>query len=229
MVIDKDGNIDFQEWIVPTKWEDVTLKTYQEIERYYEDKDKDFDIRDVIHIITNHTIDEVNSMPVDFLERIMAHLTFLQTKPEDKEPSNSIVIDGEKYTVHTENKLRTGEYIASDTAMKGDRHNYAAILAILCRKDGEIYDSHFENEVLEDRIKLWEKQPVVNILPLIGFFMECYIVLQMPTQLYSKVEEALDLTRKDIETLQKNGAISKRSMKSAMKKLTKLEKYINSI
>lgn len=221
--------IDYGKWTVPTRWEEVTLKQFQDIERYYEDKDKKFDVREVLHIFTDHTQDEINALPVDFLEEIMTHLIFLQTKPEDKEPSNKIMIDGEQYTIHTENKLRTGEYIASDTAMKGDRHNYAAILAILCRKDGEIYDSHFENEVLEERIKLWEKQPVVNILPLIGFFMECYIVLQMPTQLYSKVEEALDLTRKDIETLQKNGEISKRCMKSQMKKLKKLEKYINSI
>lgn len=221
--------IDYGKWTVPTRWEEVTLKQFQDIERYYEDKDKKFDVREVLHIFTDHTQDEINALPVDFLEEIMTHLIFLQTKPEDKEPSNKIVIDGEEYTIHTENKLRTGEYIASDTAMKGDRHNYAAILAILCRKDGEIYDSHFENEVLEDRIKLWEKQPVVNILPLIGFFFELYIVLQMPTQLYSKVEEALDLTRKDIETLQKNGEISKRCMKSQMKKLKKLEKYINSI
>lgn len=221
--------IDYGKWTVPTRWEEVTLKQFQDIERYYEDKDKKFDVREVLHIFTDHTQDEINALPVDFLEEIMTHLIFLQTKPEDKEPSNKIMIDGEEYTIHTENKLRTGEYIASDTAMKGDRHNYAAILAILCRKDGEIYDSHFENEVLEDRIKLWEKQPVVNILPLIGFFFELYIVLQMPTQLYSKVEETLDLTRKDIETLQKNGEISKRCMKSQMKKLKKLEKYINSI
>lgn len=226
---DNDNIIDYGSITVPTKWQDVTLKMYQDIERLYDGKDESFDVRKVIHIMCGLSEDEVNSMPVDFLERIMAHLTFLQTKPEDKEPSNSIVIDGEKYTVHTENKLRTGEYIASDTAMKGDRHNYAAILAILCRKEGEVYDSHFENEILEDRIKLWEKQPVVNILPIIGFFFELYIVLQMPTQLYSKVEEALDLTRKDIETLQKNGEISKRCMKSQMKKLKKLEKYINSI
>ena len=226
---DNDNIIDYGSITVPTRWEDVTLKMYQDIERLYDGKDESFDARKVIHIMCGLSEDEVNSMPVDFLERIMAHLTFLQTKPEDKEPSNSIVIDGEKYTVHTENKLRTGEYIASDTAMKGDRHNYAAILAILCRKEGEVYDSHFENEILEDRIKLWEKQPVVNILPIIGFFLELYIVLQMPTLLYSKVEEALDLTRKDIETLQKNGAISKRSMKSAMKKLKKLEKSISTI
>lgn len=221
--------IDYGEWTVPTSWDDITLKTYQEIERYYEDKDKDFDLREVIHIITNHTIDEVNALPVEFLDSIMEKMAFLQESPSDKKPVNYIDIDGEVYTVHTENKLKVGEYIAADTAMKGDKHNYAAFLAILCRKDGEIYDSKFENEVLEDRIKMWEKQPVTKILPVVGFFLNLYIALQMPTLLSSKVMEAIDLTRKDIETLQKNGAISKRSMKSAMKKLKRLEKSISTI
>ena len=221
--------IDYGEWTVPTSWNDVTLKTYQEIERYYEDKDKDFDLREVIHIITNHTIDEVNALPVEFLDSIMEKMSFLQESPSNEKSTNSVEIDGEVYTVHTENKLKVGEYIAADTAMKGDKHNYAAFLAILCRKDGEIYDSKFENEVLEDRIKLFEKQPVTNVLPIISFFLSLYITLQMPTLLSSKVMEAIDLTRKDIEILQKNGAVSKRSMKSAMKKLKKLEKSISTI
>lgn len=221
--------IDYGEWTVPTSWNDVTLKTYQEIERYYEDKDKDFDLREVIHIITNHTIDEVNALPVEFLDSMMEKMAFLQESPSNEKPTNSVEIDGEVYTVHTENKLKVGEYIAADTAMKGDKHNYAAFMAILCRKDGEIYDSKFENEVLEDRIKMWEKQPVTKILPVVGFFLNLYITLQMPTLLSSKVMEAIDHTRKDIETLQRNGAISKRSMKSAMKKLKKWEKSISTI
>lgn len=221
--------IDYGEWTVPTSWDDITLKTYQEIERYYEGKDKDFDLREVIHIITNHTIDEVNALPVEFLDSMMEKMAFLQESPSNEKPTNSVEIDGEVYTVHTENKLKVGEYIAADTAMKGDKHNYAAFMAILCRKDGEIYDSKFENEVLEDRIKMWEKQPVTKILPVVGFFLNLYITLQMPTLLSSKVMEAIDHTRKDIETLQRNGAVSKRSMKSAMKKLKRLEKSISTI
>ena len=221
--------IDYGQWVVPTKWEDVTLKQFQDIERFYEDKDKDFDVREVLHIFTNKPIDEINALPLEFLEEIMSKMVFLQEKPTEKKPTNSVEIKGERYTIHTENKLKVGEYVASDTAMKGDKHNYAAIMAILCRKDGEIYDSKFENEVLEDRIKMWEGVPVTEILPLIGFFLQLYITLQMPTLLSSKAMEAIDLTRKDIETLHQNGEISKRYMKSQMKKLRKLEKSINSI
>ena len=143
--------------------------------------------------------------------------------------STWIEIDGERYTVHTENQLKTGEYVASDTLLKGDKHNYSGLLAILCRKEGELYDSKFEAEVLEDRIKLFEKQPITKILCIIGFFLQLYITSMTPTLLSSKVREAIDLTRKDIETSAKNGEVSKRSMRSAIRKLRKLEKSINSI
>ena len=228
--MEKDENIiDLGSWNVPDSWDKVTLRMYQEIERYYEDKDESFDIRKVLHILTNHSEDEINMLPVEFLEDIMGHLSFMQKPIKEQEPRNWVEIGGERYTVHNENKLKTGEYIASDTALKGDKHNYAAILAILCRKDGELYDARFENEVLESRIKLFEEQPVVNILPIISFFLRLYIISTAPTLLSSRVQEAIDLTAKDIETSARNGEITRRSMRSAMKKLKRLQKSINSI
>ena len=221
--------IDYGKWKVPTKWEDLTLKQFQDIERYLNDKEQKFDIRKLIQIYTNKTEDEVFALPIDFLDLIMTKMEFLKTKPEQKEPKNSVKIKGETYTVHNENKLRVGEYVAVDTAMKGDEHNYAAMLAILCRKEGEVYDSHFENEVLEGRIKMWEETPVMDVLPLVGFFLRLYVTLRMPSQLSSVVKGTINLTRKDIETLAANGEISKHSMKSAMKKLKKLEKSISTI
>ena len=224
-----DEIIDYGKWTVPTRWEDVTLKQFQEIERYYEDKDKKFDVREVLEIFTNHTRDEINALPIEFLEEIMTHLLFLQAPIESKESRNWVMIDGVRYSVHTENKLKTGEYIAADTVLKEDSHNYATLLAILCRKEGELYDSKFENEVIEGRIKMWEKVPVVEVLPIIGFFLHLYVASTTPTLLSSQIMEAVNLTRKDIETSHKNGEISKRSMRSAMRKLRKLEKSISTI
>jgi hypothetical protein len=222
-----DNIIDLGVWNVPKSWDEVTLKQYQEIERYYDGKEENFDVRKVLHILTNHTEDEINMLPLDFLEQIMGSLTFLQEPIKEEEPRNWVEIDGERYTVHTEQQLKTGEYIASDTALKGDKHNYAGLLAILCRKEGELYDSKFEAEVLEDRIKLFEKQPITKILCIIGFFLQLYITSMTPTLLSSKIREAIDLTRKDIEISAKNGELTKRSMKSLMKRLRKLEKSIN--
>ena len=199
--------IDLGKWVVPSGWNELTLKQFQDIERFYADKDKSFDVRDVLELFTDHSRDEVAQLPIEFTERLLEALKWLHEAPEWGEPTNKVELDGERYQVNVQEKLKTGEYIAVDTILKQDKHNYAALLAILCRKDGEIYDSKFENEVLSDRIKMWEKVPVVKVMPIITFFLQCYIVSEKTTQLSLMAEEAISLTRSDIETLHKIGEV----------------------
>ena len=221
--------IDYGSWNFPKSWDELDLKTFQEVERFYSDKEKKFDLREVLHIFTNHTEDEINALPIQFAEEIVSKLSWLSDEPKFGEPTNSIEIDGIKYVVNVQEKLRCGEYVAADTILKSDKHNYAALLAILCRREGEAYDSKFENEVLNERIELMERQSVMKVMPIITFFLTLWLTSEQVTQLYSKVGEALSLTRKHIETLHKNGELSKLSMKLAMRKLKKLEKSIKSI
>lgn len=227
--MDNENVIDLGKWTTPKSWDELTLKQFQAIEEYYSDKDKKFDVREVLELFTDHSKEEISQLPIDFVDKLLNELTWLHESPKWGEPTNKIELDGEKYQVNVQEKLKTGEYIAVDTVLKSDKHNYAAIMAILCRKEGELFDSKFENEVLGDRIQMWEKTPVTKVMPIISFFFELWLVSQKNTQLYSMVEEAISLTRQDIENSHKDGALSKRSMKSAMKKLKRLEKSIKSI
>ena len=227
----EDNNIikDFGEWNCPTKWDDVTLKIYQEIDKYYKDKDKKFDVRDVLHILTNKSDDEINELPAEFLDTILTHLIFLTTTPEVGEPSNKIKIDGEVYMVNVMEKLKLGEYVAVDNVIKADASDYASILAILCRKEGEVYDSKFEAEVFEKRKEMFENQPVTKILPLISFFLDLYMVSKIPSQLFSAVEEGINLIQQSIKNSENLGAFKKLSLNWQMKKLRKSLKSIKRI
>ena len=224
----EDNNIikDFGEWNCPTKWDDVTLKIYQEIDKYYKDKDKKFDVRDVLHILTNKSDDEINELPAEFLDTILTHLIFLTTTPEVGEPSNKIKIDGEVYMVNVMEKLKLGEYVAVDNVIKADASDYASILAILCRKEGEVDDSKFEAEVFEKRKEMFENQPVTKILPLISFFLDLYMVSKIPSQLFSAVEEGINLIQQSIKNSENLGAFKKLSLNWQMKKLRKSLKSI---
>lgn len=212
----------FGEWNCPESWDDITLKQFQEINQYYADKDKRFDIREVIHILTNKSIDEVNELPAEFLQIIMEKLSFLQVEPEQQEPTNKIEINNEIYQINFMEKLKTGEYVSVDNILKADKNDYASILAILCRKEGEIYDSKFEAELFEERKKMFEEQPITKILPIIGFFLNLYILSVIPSQLYSEVEEKLNHIQKSIKTSTEIGVFKKRSLNSQVKKLQKL-------
>ena len=224
--MENNNTIDLGKIKVPTKWEELTLKQYQEIERYYSESKDNFKVTDIIHIMTNRSVDEINSMPLEFLDIISEKLSFM-TKPMDAAiPTKEVEINGAKYSIHTEEQLKVGEYVAADTILKNDPHNYAALMAILCRKDGEVYDSKFENEVMMDRVKMWEEVPAIKVMGLISFFLTCYTISVTPTLLSSEVVEAISRTRSNIETSARNGQISRRCMKSAMKKLDKLEQSI---
>lgn len=229
MGVEEKDVIDFGSWTVPSGWNELTLGMFSKIERFYSDKEKEFDVREVLETFTAHSRDEIDQLPIEFVGKLLEALKWVSEPPKYGEPRPYVIIDGEKYQVNIQEKLKTGEYIAVETAIKGDAHNYAAILAILCRKQGELYDSKFENEELEKRIELFENQPMMNVMPIVAFFLNLWLVLGKHTQLYSVVKEQLDLTAKHIETLHKNGELSRRSMRSAMKKLRKLEKSINSI
>lgn len=227
---DKEKDIiDLGEWTVPTSWSQVTLKMFSDIERYYDSENErtSVDVRDIVHILCNKDKDTVNNLPFDAFNLILEKLSFLQTQPEVKEPTNKIKIDGEEYIIHTENKLKTGELIASDMLIKQDPHNIAALLAIVCRKEGELYDSKYENEILDDRIKMFENQPVVNILPLINFFMTSYIVSNSFSLLCIKVQDAINLIQQNIASSAKIGLCKKHCLKWRVNRLQKSLKSIN--
>lgn len=225
----QNDSYNFGEIKVPTSWDEVTLLQFEKINEYYQDKEKTFNVVDVIDIFIDKDKDYIMSLPAEFLEIILDKLKFLSTEIEAKEPTNKIEINNETYQINFMEKLKAGEYIAVEMATKDNNFNYASVLAILCRKENEIFDSTFENEVLPNRVALFEKQPITKIIPLISFFMNCYILSVLPSQLSIQVKEGINQERKNIESLYESGQVSRRSMKSAMKTLKKLEKTINGI
>lgn len=222
---EKNNNIDLGSWTCPVRWSDITLKQFQDIQRYYADKEKKVDVRDIVHILCGKTRDEVNLLPTEFLEKILEKLSFLSEEPVHQEPQSSIVIKGEKFVINIMEKLKAGEYIDTDTLIKQDKYNYAALFAILCRKEGEVYNDDFIANTLDDRIKMFEEQPVTNIFPLVSFFINCFLTLQKPFLLYSAVEEAINLTQKNIENSVNDGAISKFHMTLLKIRLSILKSY----
>lgn len=214
--------IDLGVWNLPKSWDDVTLAKFSNLQRIKGEGEAQ--IYDLLQALCDKTKDEVMQLPIEFVEKMLNRMDFIYTTPEIEAPTNKIEIDGETYQVNYLEKLKAGEYISFDTVIKSDQYNYAAMLAILCRKPDEIYDSKFEAEKFEDREKMFGNQPITKILPIINFFLNLYMVSEMPSHLYSQVEEAINLTRQDIENSPNLGHSRKFFLKWRVKKLQKLLK-----
>ena len=223
---------DFGEWKVPSSWDDLTLGKFQELERLYDgddDKERKFDVRDVLDLMTDRTKDEINELPIEFTDMLLRKMYWLHEQPDFGKPSNKVTIDGVQYTVHNENEMKFGEYVALDTAMKGDKHNYAAMLAILCRKEGEIFDAKFENEILPSRIEFWKNVSVMKVMPIVSFFLELSSMSLQVSQLSLEIQEGINHILKHIETSKQNGVFSALYTKWQVRKLKKLQKSIKNI
>ena len=223
---------DFGEWKVPSSWDDLTLGKFQELERLYDTEDgneRKFDVRDVLDLMTDRTKDEINELPIEFTDSLLRKMYWLHEQPDFGKPSNKVTIDGVQYTVHNENEMKFGEYVALDTALKGDKHNYAAMLAILCRKDGEIFDAKFENEVLPSRIEFWKNVSVMKVMPIVSFFLELSSMSLQVSQLSLEIQEGINHILKHIETSKQNGVFSALYTKWQVRKLKKLHKSIKNI
>ena len=224
----KEKSINF-EINFPTSWEDITLKQYQDIEALYEENEN-ASMLDILGVISDKTAKELKTLPFDvFEEAIMPKMSFLYEKPKEQEPTNKIVIKGETYFVNFMEKMKTGEFLDSQTVLQKDRHNYAMLLAILCRKKDEIYDDDFIANVLPDRVKMFEKQPITEILPIVAFFLQLWTQLNLPSLLTSKIQEIIDLTLQDIENSKKTGLGKALSTLWLTRKLRKLKKQCNRI
>ena len=225
----KEDNIyDFKSWKVPVRWDEINLKTWSKIQQLYMENE-DSSLVELISILCNKNRSEVQELPTSFLDIILTHLQFLYTPIPKIEPKPYIEINNERYEINIMEKLKTGEYIDVSTILKDDKFNYAAMLAILCRKKGETYNDDFIAEKLDGRIKMFEKLPITEVLPIIAFFLNCYLLSETTSQLSTTVEQGIRDMRKNIQNLRTNGEVSAHSYKSVMKTLKKLENAVKNI
>lgn len=220
---------DYGSVTLPKDWNEVTLKQYAEICAFYQSDDRKFDIREVLHIFTGLSEDDINDMPVEFVEKMLEHLQFMQTEPKIGEPTNTLEIKGVKYTVNIQNKLKLGEYTAYTNIVNGNRFNFPAILAVLCRKPGEEYTVKFENEEVEKRVAMFEKIPMTEGVRVINFFINAYMTFTAPILLSSQIKEELRYIASSIETSRANGDLSVLSYRRLKRNLGKLEKSMECI
>jgi len=219
--------INLGDFNLPTKWSELTLKQLSDLERLYSTSGKVTAV-DMIATLTNRTADDIMALPLPVTEKLMSTIAFVTEPPQEEEPTPTITVDGTDYTVHTSRQLRTGEAIAAMTLIDADPYDYAGILAIVCRKEGEVYDAHYENEILPERKEMFEHVPAVFAKRVIAFFLNNWIARELPSKLSSKCEEELGKLANDIDSLAAAGDISvssTMSLRKALKKLKKLHKH----
>lgn len=205
---------DFGEITLPRGWEEITLKQFSEISKIDDDMSAEDKFVRIVEILSGKDREFMNSLPYDFIQSIWLHLSFLEKEPQYGEPKASIEIGKDVYRINVEEKLKFGEYVAFNMIAKNNPTGYAQMLGVLCRKDGEAYDSYYENEVLPKRIEMFENVPVLEVLPLCAFFLQLLGVYLTGTNIFSEAKEYISLIAQSIQDSMNNGEFSRLSTHS---------------
>ena len=223
---------DFGNITVPTSWNEVKLKDFITLMKLQEEENKeDVSLIDIMAVLTGTDKKYIYSLPSDFANTIMAHLLFLN-KPLKEEPKAEVIIDGNLYKINYMEKLKFGEYTDANTVMANDKFDYASLLAILCRREGEIYDDDYIAEHLDERTEMWNNQPITKVYPLVCFFLLLSTISGKHLQRYmTEGEQAIDQLLTHIEDSLKNGEHKKFSLNyvKARWKLRKLRKCMSQL
>lgn len=215
---------DYGQITIPESWEEVSLFKFQEIMKYNDNPNKD--IRELLSILTDKDKDYINQLPAEIVESLLARLVFLNEDPKFGEATNIIKVGKEEYVVNHLEKLKFGEYVDVNSTMDADKYNYAAFIAILCRKRDEKYDDEFIAEKLENRIKMFGELPITEVMPLVSFFLQLGNLSQVYSQDYlTEAKSTLNQLLSDIQNSVKHGEAKKSSLIWRMKTLMKLKKY----
>lgn len=212
---------------VPKSWNDITLKKFQELSRLYKDNEQITDIQ-LIAFFTDKKEEYIKDAPVAVINVIMQYLDFINQPLDDTTTATTITINDTEYQINTQDELKFGEYVDIQTILKDDQDNLAAILAILCRKKDEEYNDEYIARVLPERIKMYEEMPIVEVKPLINFFLECCLQSAIHIQ-QSSIKNLANQQVQLIENFLKNGDGKKRSILWRMRTLRKLKQYKKAI
>lgn len=211
---------------MPLGWHEITLEMFQEISKLY-DNDKKTTITDILSVLTNIKKEELEQYPVEVMDVLISQVQYIQSTPTN-EIKNEIIIDGEKYFINYENELRFKEFVDSQTLLESNNRDYASLLAILCRKQGEMYTDDYIAKEFDKRVEMFNKQPITNILPVVNFFLNYWVVLEKTSkESLTTIKEAASKYLEHIENSVRSGLGRNATMRFRMKKLQTLKKQLN--
>ena len=213
---------------LPEKWDDITLEKFIELQSLYKDEHKPTYV-EIISVLSNISEQELREYPALVIDKVMDNLQFL-SEPITKESLNTIDIDGERYIINYMEELKFGEFVDVQTVLDADKDNFPAILSIICRKEGEIYNDEYIAKLQPKRMEMFAKQPVTKVYPIINFFLNLSMLSLNNIQSFSEnLKDQTNHILTALENSQRNGIGLKFFMNSPMKKLKKLRKQLNNI
>lgn len=203
---------------VPTKWEEVTVRQFDELLAASHDKDLTIAEREVkiISILTGISINEVRSLDAPSFQTISDKLNFLNTKPPKVMPKDKITLNGKDYHVDLYPKNFSAGQFLDYKVLAGeeiDKKTARLIACFLYPVGAQYNDGSYDVEEVVNTIN--EHMSVVEVTGYTNFFMIQYAAYANSLLEYSKRQ------------VKRSRGMSKQEKQEALKTLDSAKASIN--
>lgn len=204
-----------------TKWEDVTIEMYQELNNIQSDNEATLFIERVA-VLADCDPEDIRQMSISKFRQLQEKLTFLQQEvPAVVE--NILEIDGVKYGMIPQlNFITAGEWVDAENWKEQPIDNIHLYAALLYRpvtkelKNGSYEIEPHKSSGFVERSELFKKRlSIVNIHGTVLFFSTLGIQLMPILAEYSTGE--LKWMKEDMKTMQTQQATKKQNKQSSKK------------
>lgn len=192
---------------VATKWEEVSLKKYEELMQFIKenvkmtDLDRSIEIYAILSDNKDEARDKLLNMPIDELGKELSKVQFIINKYKSKIPDTEYTIDGNKYTVQLNLKSMTAaQYIDFQNFYKDYEKNFKYIFLCFLIPKGKKYGEDYD--VMELADSLYDKIPVTIVTDIMIFFCRLLKGLTAAT-LISSIREMKKILKKEKDPVKK--------------------------
>jgi len=181
--------------IIPDKWSDITVGTYQEYIKIQEGKgsEKNKIIRSIALLCNTSTAIVKKMMYSDLLDIVQTIKLLVDTEPDKQKFQKVFNFKDEEYGFCPNlNEISTGEYIDLETYCKNPIENLHIIMSILYRKITFKRSERYAIEVYnpdEFKEELFKDCPMDIALNCLGFFLTLGNELATISHNYLQVQE----------------------------------------
>ena len=218
--------------VFPKSWNDITLKKYQNLQSYFESLKEEEEPQNlkVLSLLTETKEEDLRLLPTRIINEAVQSLNFLKELPNNTEERNYLLIDGERYYLTTMEEMTFGEWVDINQVLQSNKNDFASVLAIICRKQGEEYNQLYINQIFESRVEMFNEVDMNEIGRGITFCLGSWARLERLSQdSINQVKEEVRQFAKSIENSMKDGHCNqpftfwqKRKLKRLMKSLDKI-------
>lgn len=185
---------------IPESWDDVSVDMVIKAQELSELMDE-APLIAIIHCYTGIPLKELKASNVKDVNDILETMAFIR-KPYQPKASTSFEFDGSEYGCEEDLvNQKFEDWVSIQTTLYNFREEqYKALpklLAILCKKKGEVLD----DIDLEERTNLFRQLPITKAKNIEGFFLQKQEEYKVITQLYSIIKEGENIVLDKLEEL----------------------------